>query len=403
MDSTIPSTRVLETVAKEFLAKLPGHLPMPHFEIKSDYHSKWLGKCEWTPGQENTTIYIQKSIFSDKETLRRTVAHELCHHCDYLMNKLPEFKKNPEAFAISDAHTDGHGTSFHKIAATLNSVFGKGFIVDKSDMAMNLDHVPEYSILLMKDKSGRIYWSVAPHPNEEQRKHITDMLTAKMDQRDYKLTTSTDPLLFKGTHIGSGFSTPKKGKSPINTALVERLVDLWKHGKAASLPHEAHASEDDLFVPRNRVTSIFSGGSVFYAHSSYNPEFVAVANMDKFNAVAGPIAKRDSSIARPVMAARIETKLPRNLKMTFPGQLHGIIEMQFDVVGSDVAFIVYADHLSNVGIDIMEGSNRQQLATGAVRGLWDAPSVTAVFSMIFSFVRKHMIEAMQDRELKVEL
>lgn len=406
MQSLTPSINTLERVAKEFLPKLPGKLPMPRFEIKSDFHSPWLGRCDWTPGEPNTTIEIQKSIFADSDTLRRTVAHELCHHCDYLTNKLSEFEKDPKSFDLHERYHDGHGPSFHKIAAVLNSVFGRSFVVDKGDMAMNVDHVPEYLVLLMRDKGHRIYWSVSHHPTEEQKKHISDVMSQKFDHREYKLTRSTDPLLAKGSPIGDSFSTPKPGKDPINHTLVDRLVELWKHGASVPPPHMAHASSDDtLFVPRTRTQAFFSNGQVFYIQSSYTPEFIAVANMDRFNLIALPLSKKDPNIAKPIMEARAAARLPKNLRLTFPGQLHGVIELRFDVIDSHISFVLFVKHDGEIGIDIMEGSNRRNLALfDRGRSLWDkASTITTMFTDVFSTVRSTMIAAMQDNELKIDI
>lgn len=398
----IPNEHTLEQVSHEFLSKLPGHLPMPKFELKSDYHSAWLGKCEWMPGERNTTIFVQKSIFADKDTLRRVVAHELCHHCDYLTNELPAYEKDPKTFSIHERYRDGHGSSFHKIASLLNSVYGKNFVVDKSDLAMDLEKVPEYTVLLMRDKGNRIYWAVAEHPSEEQLTHIADLLTQKFDHREYKLTKSTDPLLAKGSSIGESFSTPKPGKDPVKNALVSRLVELWKNGETVTPPHVAHSSEEDsIFVPRERKVTIFAQGSVYYVAESFSSELGQATAYDKYNLIAGPLAARNVAIVKPIMEGRIAAKLPKNLKLKVPGQLYGSIELEFCVPDTDISFLVIASARGEIKLDLMEGSNRHNVFTRDMKqSLWEA-APSQVFTAIFVTIKHALIEQMRQLGMQI--
>lgn len=402
MHSTTPSIHTLEKAANEFLPKLHGKLPMPRFEIVDNHQSPWLGRCTWQPGEPNTVIEIQRNIFGDEKTLRRVVAHELCHHCDYLTNELTAFEKDPKSFSVHEKYRDGHGPSFHKIAAMLNSVYGKNFVVDKSDAAMNLEQVADYMVLLMRDKGGRIYWAVSEHPTEEQKSKVSKYLSGQYDQREYKLTKSKDPLLSHGTSIGDGFSTPKPGRDQINETLGERLLELWEHGATVPPPHVAHASNElDVFVPRVHKTTLFAGGSVFYVQSSYTTEFEAVANTDSFNAIAKPLTAKNIQIVYPIMEARKAAKLPTRLHLKIPNQLYGIIELEFEVTGANISFLVFADYKGTVSLDIMEGSNRRNLFTDdAVPTLFDGQAST-VFTNIFARIRKPLFETMQEHDLDI--
>lgn len=402
MHSTTPSIHTLEKAAHEFLPKLHGKLPMPRFEIVDNHQSPWLGRCTWQPGELNTVIEIQHSIFGDEKTLRRVVAHELCHHCDYLTNELTAFEKDPQSFAVHEKYRDGHGPSFHKIAAMLNSVYGKNFVVDKSDAAMNVEQVADYFVLLMRDKGGRIYWAVTEHPTEEQKEKVSKYLSGQYDKREYKLTKSKDPLLAHGTSIGDGFSTPKPGRDQINETLGERLLELWEHGVTVPPPHIAQAaSEPEVFVPRVCVEAMFADGSVFYVQSSYTTEFEAVAHSDNFNALAKPLAARNLSSIYPIMEARKAARLPTRLHLKVPNQLYGIIELEFEVTGSNLSFLVFADYKGTVSLDIMEGSNRRNLFTDdAVPTLFDGQAAT-VFTNIFSRIRKPLLETMQEHDLDI--
>lgn len=71
----------IHRIAREYIAMLPKvseqSLPMPKFAVVNRLTAKWLGQA--VLHDRNITIYIQKSVLAHENTLRRIVAHELCH------------------------------------------------------------------------------------------------------------------------------------------------------------------------------------------------------------------------------------------------------------------------------------------------------------------------------------
>jgi hypothetical protein len=185
---------------------------------------------------------------------------------------------------------------------------------------------------------------------------------------------------------------------------VSRLIDLWKNGESVTPPHSASASvEKSVFVPRERVVTIFAQGSAYYVAESFSSELGSTTTYDKFNEIAGPIAARNPAIVRPIMEGRIAARLPKNLKLRVPGQLHGSIELEFDVMGSDVSFNISAAVAGDVRLDILEGSNRRNVMSRDMKpSLWQAKPAQ-VFTAIFVTIRHALIEQMQQLGLAVVL
>lgn len=71
----------LQGIAREYIAMLPKvdgqTLPMPKFAVVNRLTAKWLGQAALSDGE--TTIYLQKSLLGHEQTLRRVLAHEICH------------------------------------------------------------------------------------------------------------------------------------------------------------------------------------------------------------------------------------------------------------------------------------------------------------------------------------
>lgn len=74
-----------EDVIHEFF---PEHSssPKPIVKIVNHTRSKWLGRATKSDSG-NTLIEIQKSVLGDDESASRVIAHEVCHHINFLENK----------------------------------------------------------------------------------------------------------------------------------------------------------------------------------------------------------------------------------------------------------------------------------------------------------------------------
>jgi hypothetical protein len=137
---------VLKAVV-EFMSILKPGLPQPKLKVVNEQND-WLGHTDWDYGEENgivffdptTTISLQKKIMKDERTMRRVLAHELCHHEDFLVNEAPKLEKlGFAAFEKQKSEAEGHGTEWKKIAARFNAKYGEDFITEESDQDYVID------------------------------------------------------------------------------------------------------------------------------------------------------------------------------------------------------------------------------------------------------------------------
>src|SRR5208282_6822687 len=88
-------------VMDELFPVLGGDLPKPELTMVNQPRAGWLGMNNWRifingggiGWGSNTTIKLQKYILNDENTLRRIIAHELCHHADSLVNGVKELER----------------------------------------------------------------------------------------------------------------------------------------------------------------------------------------------------------------------------------------------------------------------------------------------------------------------
>jgi hypothetical protein len=110
-----------------------------------------LGACYWKPGNDFTKIEIKNKTFNHEQTLKRAIAHELCHDASYLLYWLPKFwegvnkaKASPEeevminfknfiAIFQEEMYNEYHGKIWQEYANKVNSVFGPTFVTAKAD------------------------------------------------------------------------------------------------------------------------------------------------------------------------------------------------------------------------------------------------------------------------------
>ena len=408
MHKIVPNTGTLEQIAHKYLQKLPGSLPMPKFEIPSNYNSPWLGRCTWKPGEPNTTIQVQRNIFKDEETLHRVIAHELCHHYDFLVNELPDYQKSPKAYSFLARHREGHGPKFHKIAAMLNSVFGKDFITEKSDEAMVVDAVRDYLCLLAKDKAGRIYWAVAARPSAKQKAYLAKAMSAQYDHREYKLVRLTDPLLAQGSSIGTGMSSARTDGTPVSHSLIERLQLAWDHGHSVPVPHL------DTVLTEANASSVLDN-SIFYAtfyhkgallrvacgSAQASSEAVAFGGPSVFEEIYLPLALRKPEATGVVVNALRQARLPADLKVEIPSQLPGCVEVYLVVPGHDLTFTVQAEQTGKVKLDLMDGSNRKNVLTREFGpSLWSG-TLPIAMATIMMHIKRGLVDVLHDLDIPV--
>ena len=208
----------------ELMTVLPPGLPLPDIQIVNQPGTPWLARCVWRVKAPNTTIYLQKVITGDERTLRRVLAHELCHHAVFLLEVLPR-----------NVRGAGHGPSFHAWADRFNARFGKDFVTDTSDQDfVQVDDGRNYLVLLKKKPTGNLLWAWAVKPSPAQKSVIQKTL----EEFESKLVQTTDRDFTLGTRIGKGFS------STWDEGLNARLQALWDSGQTVKVATADYEVDD---------------------------------------------------------------------------------------------------------------------------------------------------------------
>lgn len=110
-----------------------------------------LGICLWKPGAASVNIIVSNKVKGNEKSIKRVIAHELCHEAEYLLCWLPEFMENISAAkeAANEAalikvrkflknfmaalEADSHGEIWQSYANILNAKYGKDFVTATSD------------------------------------------------------------------------------------------------------------------------------------------------------------------------------------------------------------------------------------------------------------------------------
>jgi len=136
-------------------------LPIPRIKIVDRLTVNWLGLCVFKFSKpHNTEILIQKGILGDEPTVDRILAHEMCHHVDFMSN-MASRKKGV-----------GHGASFFELAGKINSKRGAGYVSESSDSHVLTEQVRDYFLLIVMLPDGRYGYSVAFKLTETQKAKI---------------------------------------------------------------------------------------------------------------------------------------------------------------------------------------------------------------------------------------
>ena len=136
---------LVQKILAEMMPVLQSGLPKPEMKISNSPRAGWLGRDTWritydtktqqTGWSDTTVIEVQKSIVGNEETLRRVIAHELCHHEDSLVNEKPELERLGFPTYRRLRSGTGHGAKWKAIAAKFNARYGADFVTEKSDQS----------------------------------------------------------------------------------------------------------------------------------------------------------------------------------------------------------------------------------------------------------------------------
>lgn len=163
-------------IVVEMMGVLKSGLPEPELKIVNDEKLEWVGHTDWNYGIQNgttfadptTAISIQKKALVDDRTLRRIVAHELCHHEEFLVIEAGKLSKLGFEKYEQQKETDTHGTEWKKIAARFNAKYGEDFVTEESDkdfvVAKTASPDFGYSQYNDRDKDiAKLTWEVIPN------------------------------------------------------------------------------------------------------------------------------------------------------------------------------------------------------------------------------------------------
>jgi len=187
-------------------------------------------------GNETTIIQLQRSILKDETTLRRIIAHELCHHADNLVNgkKLIEkYQGTGERgwrMVMNELRQTGHGKGWKEFTLKYNAKYGADFVNEKSDESLVVEKLPvkPYYIALHKRTDGSIVFASASRLGPQALKHLW-YKRSHPDETE-RFTTTDDQLFVRGAGIGNGWAVPNADAKDMQ----ERLQELWD--KAGSEP-----------------------------------------------------------------------------------------------------------------------------------------------------------------------
>jgi hypothetical protein len=201
-------------------------LPMPKLTFVNRVSARWLARCKWFRGAQNTEMEIQKSALGNEKTLERVLAHELIHHWQYL--------RTDQYAALSMAklgfQPDGHGPEFEQYAAKINAVMGPGYVSKTSDQSYDTSEVPQFYILVQPHTGGRFGYTVTLRPSAQQKIEIADRIAAKQA----RLFRITDGQFWMGAipiKRNGGYVLPKDAESDRGKALSA----LYNSGQQVTL------------------------------------------------------------------------------------------------------------------------------------------------------------------------
>jgi hypothetical protein len=225
----------VQAIVTELLAVLPAGLPRPEIKYVDQLRASWLGACTYRVGADNTVVQLQRVILGDERTLRRIVAHELCHHAEFLVGWRENVTKGYDAqdFAFAQrmqmrTPSKGHGVAFRGYADLFNAKYGAGFVTATSDESFVKGEASRDLLVLMTMEGGRLMYAVAQRPGPKQRAYLA-RIAGRRDADTWRLVRTRDTAWTGGASIGNGYSIPSSPER------ARKLADLWNEGQVVAL------------------------------------------------------------------------------------------------------------------------------------------------------------------------
>jgi len=182
-------------------ARLLGVSELPKVQIRDNLGSKWLGRMTWQRGKTNV-MEIQASVLGDEATLERIVAHEMCHHVEFL-----GLTEQDVAGLKHGIRPTSHGPRWQELAAKVNAARGAGFVTKNSDQSYEVaTESKPYFMLIARYDGSRLGYAIAVRISPRQRSFMDRRLA-----EGAKLVQTTDASWANGAaKIGAGWSIPRE-------------------------------------------------------------------------------------------------------------------------------------------------------------------------------------------------
>jgi GNAT superfamily N-acetyltransferase len=208
----------VKNILQSMMVDVEGSLPTPELKIANHARYSWNGRCTWRYGEPNTLIEVQKAICYDEDRLRRTLAHELCHHEAFLHHF---GRMNHATYNTMYRIEGGHGATWLKIAARWNAKYGADYVTVKSDNAgYDVRHDDASFYILLWNSPRGIRWQSSLSLSAKAIKFMWGL----RDKDAYKLCKSTDRTLLSKFTIGGSW-----GYS-LDPAVMQTAEELFANG-----------------------------------------------------------------------------------------------------------------------------------------------------------------------------
>lgn len=181
-------------------ARLLGVPVIPSIAIRNHLSSGWLGRCHFRLHESGTRLNlmeIQKRTMHDERTLDRVIAHEMCHHAEFLA-----FTEKDIVLLKAGVRRTSHGAPWQRFADKVNRVMGKDYVTVVSDASVVL--APEtkpFLLLIAEIRPGRLGFSVSVRITHKVKETLWRYSKLGMGAR---ILSSKDPRWAKGPKIGPG-------------------------------------------------------------------------------------------------------------------------------------------------------------------------------------------------------
>lgn len=259
-EKSVGDLGLAKKVMHELMPVLGVQLPEPELKIVNQPRANWLGQDNWQlrydprkgmEWDETTTISLQRSILNDENTLRRIIAHELCHHAEALTTSLAKAQeqksRNLGDWGFKELgrylRSNDHGPEWRKYAQKFNAKYGADFVTKTSDetYAVEDQELRPYHILLKRDYDGQLAYEVSSRITAKMKRQL-DRMASEKEGTEYRLTQTNDRRFYEGNLIGSFYWSRSKDEN-----IQATLEQLWEKAQKI-LPTGAAKEQDDLLA-----------------------------------------------------------------------------------------------------------------------------------------------------------